>query len=241
MKKIALLFVFASLFILLAGPALAQSNVMRVKVRKGEPFTVKLKKNSTYIVNPFPNILMPEAEVASGGGCIVNASPYDDYFMQHSIFQTNSRNCKVTLNVVWDEVGSSGVVTFIRVKNIKNIDLTADWQPVTLGKGTFAVWGEGPLMVAEIAGQSAGCREAHSGRNNRLGIADIVHSHIDEDNTAIDGATQEQRPGINSWHTWFRVLPKRCELQMRSILNGDGQAGRLTLLKLSSQPIRPRG
>lgn len=233
---------FAFFLVLIVGaPVLAQNNVTRIKVRKGEPFTFNLKKNSTYIVNPFPDLEMPEAKIISGGNCIYNAGPFPEAMEYYSMFQTNSRNCKMTLSVVWDGNGSSGLMTLIRVNKIINIDLTSEWQRVTMGKGTYAVWARNPLMVAEIADQTGGCREAHDGRNNRLGLANPVYTHTNEDNTAIEGAVQEKRTGINSWTSWFRILPKRCKVKMRSILNGNGQSGRLTLLKLSGKPISSRG
>lgn len=240
MKRLFIPFALFLVFIV-GAPVLAQNNVTQVKVRKGEPFTVKLKKNSTYIVNPFPNIEMPEAEIVSGGDCIYNAGVFPEFMEYYSMFQTNVRNCKMTLNVVWDGNGSNGLMTFIRVNKIINIDLTSTWQRVTLGKGAFAVWNNSPLMVAEIADQSNGCRVAHDGRNNRLGLANQVFTNTNKDNVTIEGAVAEETSGINSWTSWFRILPKRCQVQMRSILKRNGKPGRLTLLKLSNNQILPRG
>ena len=233
-------FILAFLFIALAAPSMAQNNVTRIKVLDDKPFTVNLKKNSTYVVNPFPNIDMPEAEIISGGDCIYNAGHFPEYMEYYSMFQTNSSNCKMTLSVVWDGSGSSGVMTFIRVIKTIHIDLTANWQPVALGKGAYAVWNNSPLMVAEIADQSKGCRETHDGRNNQLGLANKVYTNTNKYNTTIEGTVAEETSGINSWTSWFRILPKRCRVQMRSILKRNGKPGRLTLLKLSKQPINAR-
>lgn len=240
--KIALIF----LVLTLAAPAIAQKRVLRFPVSDGDTFQVKLRGGSTYIVNPFPDVIVPDAEITSGVDCLRNGGYMLGFLEFFSMFQTGPNNCWITVQVIDDgdpHAPDSSEITFVRVKKVLHFDLTSSWQRLLLPKGTYAVWRNSPLMVAEVAPNSKGCREAHDGRH-RLNIYGDVFTYTDTGNGLIEGANSEIRPGINSWVSWFRILPKRCYILARSILNGTGgtgQAGRLTLLMLASNDILPRG
>ena len=233
MKATTIALVFF-VFALAAAPTIAQKRVLRFPVRDGDRFQVKLRGNSTYIVNPFPTVIVPDGLILKGVQCLRNAGLRPNWLEFFTMFQTAPNDCWLTVHVNDDgdpHAPDSSEITFVRVKKVLHFDLTSGWQRLLLPKGTYAVWQNGPRMLAEIAPNSPGCREAHDGRDRLNIYADVF----------TEDGRNELRPGINSWASWFRVLPKRCYILARSILNGNGQPGRLTLLLLASKDILPSG
>ncbi len=214
------------LLCLCVAPTVAQ-NKIRVKARAvGDTFTIDLKSNSIYIVDPFPFewYATPEAEITEGT-CIWSADERPlDRLSAHRAFRTLTSGCIIQIKVA--KLGkATNDITFLRSRKHITIALTNEWQKVKLGKGTYTqLYSPGVFAEIDRDRYSSGCDQAVDGGRLR-GIS----SYID--------ATQGERVSILAGDTaWYRILTKACTTWMRA---HDGQTGTLTLLKLSNKAIWP--
>ena len=221
--------VIASLILLCFSIVAQAKDVRRVKVPAvGETFTVKLKPNSVYVVDPFETVATPAAEIVEGcisslGGSLPNVIEFGTQFRT----LVAGSGCSLKLRVI-DNNPTTNVMSFMLVRDRIEIDVTGDWKKVKLGKGSYAIF-QDPKRVAielDLENSSAGCREVHDGDKN-------------EANRAY-GIEQDKRNGkaiIENRGSWYRILPKRCNLRLRAF---DGKTGKLTLFKFANKAILPR-
>ena len=211
---------------------MAQSVIKKPVPAVGELFTVKLKGDSIYIVDPFPNVDTPVAKIARGscenvkhdGDTARKNIRYLQFYT--TIITTTSLDCKLKLRVEEDDSRTS-VMTFLRVRKKVELSLTSSWQEVTLGKGNWAVLrldDDGSIadeMKAEIdISRISSCISVDDGET--AGIWESVYNQ--------DG---QEKYGISNLSSWYRIVRKECTLWLRSL---NGNSGTLTLLKLPGKP-----
>ncbi len=222
--KLAPIVLFLFLFTL---PALAQ-DLKRIDVPDvGQTFTVNLKSDSLYIVDPFDPSVTPETELVASCAGIVNLDKVKPNTVSYNTqlrTPSKGKRCAMKLRVTEIKDGNR-TMTFIRVRKELEIKVTGDWQKKKLGKGSYAIrWG-GPEVHAELDldRSSAGCPKAHDGNIETYGI---------------EGYQHKGKAVLDSSDAWYRILPQQCKLWYRGL---NGSKGKITLLKLSDKTIWPAG
>ncbi len=226
--KYLLLFLFIYGLVL---PASAQ-DIIRLEMPKyAETFTVKLKSNSLYAIDPFPYDFgsTPEAMIISGI-CASNwtdDAPHNNILRSHTVIRTITSGCIVKLTP--NKLGKkTDVFTLVRARKATQFKVTHEWQKVKLGKGTYTLMINPSVMARiDMDRSSKGCRTAHNGLkdSNHKGIASFSKTQDGEEISILAGAM-----------TWYRILSKSCTMWLRA---HEGKTGTLTLLKLSSKAIKP--
>lgn len=229
MFKIIFLFIFV-IAIGLAAPALAQGIIKKQVPAVGELFKVKLKGNSTYIVDPSPNTDSPLVKIAKGScenivhdGYEKKNRAYLEYYT--TVITKTPQTCTLKLRVI--ETNGAKTMTFVGVKKKLELTLTRAWQEVTLGKGHWAVlrMDEHSNYVAEMKAQIdlsriQSCVSADDGETAGIG-------------ETILNKSGDEKYGITNRTSWYRIVRKECTLWLRALRDGNGT---LTLLKLSGKP-----
>ncbi len=224
MKRAALavLVLFILLFTL---PALAQ-DLKRIDVPdEGQTFTVNLKSDSFYIVDPFEPSVTPETKLVESCSGLVNLDKVKPKTVSYNTqlrTPEKGKRCALQLRVTEIKDGNR-TMTFIRVRKEVEIKVTSDWQKKKLGRGSYAIlWGKSEVHAElDLDRSSAGCSKAHDGNIETYGI---------------EGYEYQGKAILDSSDAWYRILPQQCKLWYRGL---NGSKGKITLLKLSDKTIWP--
>ncbi len=223
--KRAVLAVLVLFLLLFSLPALAQ-DLKRIDVPdEGQTFTVNLKSDSLYIVDPFEPSVTPETELVESCAGIVNLDKVNSNTVSYNTqlrTPSKGKRCALKLRVTEIKDGER-TMTFIRVRKKVEIKVTNKWQKKKLGRGSYAILWGGPEVHAELDmdRSSPGCQKAHDGNIETYGIAGYQH---------------QGKAILDSSESWYRILPQQCKLWFRGL---NGTKGKITLLKLSDKTIWP--